>query len=152
MDVIGRTSLCCPGTHCRQGSWTRSGEDQPQWRRHRAQPPGRLLGAFIATKALYELQRIGGKYALVTMCIGGGQVLRRSSNASDPNAFVAAEPLLERGFAYDFLCRMSGSLPWAPIRARGAICIVVRYACVGHPQGQGGREYHLARFSLYAER
>jgi acetyl-CoA C-acetyltransferase len=30
-------------------------------------------GAFIATKALYELARIGGKYALVTMCIGGGQ-------------------------------------------------------------------------------
>ena len=30
-------------------------------------------GAFIATKALYELERIGGRYALVTMCIGGGQ-------------------------------------------------------------------------------
>ena len=30
-------------------------------------------GAFIATKALYELERIGGSYALVTMCIGGGQ-------------------------------------------------------------------------------
>jgi acetyl-CoA C-acetyltransferase len=30
-------------------------------------------GAFIATKALYELQRTNGKYALVTMCIGGGQ-------------------------------------------------------------------------------
>jgi acetyl-CoA C-acetyltransferase len=30
-------------------------------------------GAAIATKALYELQRIGGRYALVTMCIGGGQ-------------------------------------------------------------------------------
>ncbi|MEZ5478687.1 MAG: acetyl-CoA C-acyltransferase family protein [Thiolinea sp.] len=30
-------------------------------------------GAFIATKALYELQRINGRYALVTMCIGGGQ-------------------------------------------------------------------------------
>ena len=30
-------------------------------------------GAFIATKAVYELQRVGGKYALVTMCIGGGQ-------------------------------------------------------------------------------
>ena len=29
-------------------------------------------GAFIATKALYELQRIEGRYALVTMCIGGG--------------------------------------------------------------------------------
>ncbi len=30
-------------------------------------------GAIIATKALYELQRGGGRYALVTMCIGGGQ-------------------------------------------------------------------------------
>lgn len=30
-------------------------------------------GAVIATKALYELQRTGGRYALVTMCIGGGQ-------------------------------------------------------------------------------
>jgi acetyl-CoA C-acetyltransferase len=30
-------------------------------------------GAFIATKAVYELHRTGGKYALVTMCIGGGQ-------------------------------------------------------------------------------
>jgi len=30
-------------------------------------------GAFLATKALYELQRTGGRYALVTMCIGGGQ-------------------------------------------------------------------------------
>jgi acetyl-CoA C-acetyltransferase len=30
-------------------------------------------GAFIATKALYELQRINGRYALVTMCVGGGQ-------------------------------------------------------------------------------
>lgn len=30
-------------------------------------------GAFIATKAIHELHRTGGKYALVTMCIGGGQ-------------------------------------------------------------------------------
>lgn len=30
-------------------------------------------GAIITTKALYELERIGGRYALVTMCIGGGQ-------------------------------------------------------------------------------
>lgn len=30
-------------------------------------------GAIIATKAIHELQRVGGKYALVTMCIGGGQ-------------------------------------------------------------------------------
>lgn len=30
-------------------------------------------GAYIATKALHELQRTQGQYALVTMCIGGGQ-------------------------------------------------------------------------------
>jgi acetyl-CoA C-acetyltransferase len=30
-------------------------------------------GAIITTKALHELQRIQGRYALVTMCIGGGQ-------------------------------------------------------------------------------
>jgi acetyl-CoA C-acetyltransferase len=30
-------------------------------------------GAIISIKALYELRRIGGRYALATMCIGGGQ-------------------------------------------------------------------------------
>jgi acetyl-CoA C-acetyltransferase len=30
-------------------------------------------GAILTVKALYELERVGGKYALVTMCIGGGQ-------------------------------------------------------------------------------
>jgi acetyl-CoA C-acetyltransferase len=30
-------------------------------------------GAILAVKAIYELKRIGGRYALVTMCIGGGQ-------------------------------------------------------------------------------
>jgi len=30
-------------------------------------------GAVITIKALYELERIGGRYAVVTMCIGGGQ-------------------------------------------------------------------------------
>ena len=30
-------------------------------------------GAIITTKALHELERIQGRYALVTMCIGGGQ-------------------------------------------------------------------------------
>jgi len=30
-------------------------------------------GAIITLKALHELQRSGGRYALVTMCIGGGQ-------------------------------------------------------------------------------
>jgi acetyl-CoA C-acetyltransferase len=35
--------------------------------------PVGATGAIITVKALYELQRIGGRYALVTMCIGGGQ-------------------------------------------------------------------------------
>ena len=35
--------------------------------------PVGATGAIITTKALYELQRTGGRYALVTMCIGGGQ-------------------------------------------------------------------------------
>jgi acetyl-CoA C-acetyltransferase len=30
-------------------------------------------GSILTVKALYELQRIHGRYALVTMCIGGGQ-------------------------------------------------------------------------------
>ncbi|SPB14629.1 beta-ketothiolase [Caballeronia novacaledonica] len=30
-------------------------------------------GAVLVTKAIYELQRIAGRYALVTMCVGGGQ-------------------------------------------------------------------------------
>jgi len=30
-------------------------------------------GAIISIKALYELERIGGRYAVVSMCIGGGQ-------------------------------------------------------------------------------
>ncbi|MCW8944516.1 MAG: acetyl-CoA C-acyltransferase family protein [Sedimenticola sp.] len=30
-------------------------------------------GSIVTTKAIHELQRTGGRYALVTMCIGGGQ-------------------------------------------------------------------------------
>jgi len=35
--------------------------------------PVGATGAIITTKALYELARIKGRYALATMCIGGGQ-------------------------------------------------------------------------------
>ncbi len=35
--------------------------------------PVGATGAIITTKAIYELHRIQGRYALVTMCIGGGQ-------------------------------------------------------------------------------
>lgn len=35
--------------------------------------PVGATGAIITVKAMYELERIGGKRALITMCIGGGQ-------------------------------------------------------------------------------
>jgi acetyl-CoA C-acetyltransferase len=35
--------------------------------------PVGATGAIITTKAIYELHRTGGRYALITMCIGGGQ-------------------------------------------------------------------------------
>ena len=35
--------------------------------------PVGATGCILAVKALYELERTGGKTALVTMCIGGGQ-------------------------------------------------------------------------------
>jgi acetyl-CoA C-acetyltransferase len=35
--------------------------------------PVGATGTMLTIKAMYELKRIGGKYGLVTMCIGGGQ-------------------------------------------------------------------------------
>src|ERR1019366_3315343 len=35
--------------------------------------PVAATGAILTVKSLYELERTGGRYALVTMCIGGGQ-------------------------------------------------------------------------------
>ena len=35
--------------------------------------PVGATGAILATKAIYELQRVQGRYGLMTMCIGGGQ-------------------------------------------------------------------------------
>jgi acetyl-CoA C-acetyltransferase len=35
--------------------------------------PVGATGAILAVKAIHELHRIGGRYGLVTMCIGGGQ-------------------------------------------------------------------------------
>jgi acetyl-CoA C-acetyltransferase len=35
--------------------------------------PVGATGAIITVKAMYELERVKGRYALVTMCIGGGQ-------------------------------------------------------------------------------
>jgi acetyl-CoA C-acetyltransferase len=35
--------------------------------------PVGATGVILAVKAIYELKRIGGRYGLITMCIGGGQ-------------------------------------------------------------------------------
>ena len=35
--------------------------------------PVGATGTILTVKAIYELKRIGGRYALMTMCIGGGQ-------------------------------------------------------------------------------
>jgi acetyl-CoA C-acetyltransferase len=35
--------------------------------------PVGATGAILTVKAMYELKRTGGRYALITMCIGGGQ-------------------------------------------------------------------------------
>ena len=37
--------------------------------------PVGATGAILAVKSLYELRRTGGRYALATMCIGGGQAI-----------------------------------------------------------------------------
>jgi hypothetical protein len=54
---------------------TRYGPDEgkPQWLRDFPRHPIGATGAIITTKAIHELHRIKGRYALVTMCIGGGQ-------------------------------------------------------------------------------
>jgi len=47
--------------------------------------PVGATGAIITTKAIHELHRIGGRYALVTMCIGGqgiAAIFRRSEHRS----------------------------------------------------------------------
>ncbi len=43
-------------------------------------------GTIIALKALYELERIGGKKALITMCIGGGQGISLAIERIKPTA------------------------------------------------------------------
>ena len=35
--------------------------------------PVGATGTILTVKAMYELKRIEGRYALITMCIGGGQ-------------------------------------------------------------------------------
>ena len=41
--------------------------------RSRSGHPIGATGCILTIKAMYELQRTGGRYGLITMCIGGGQ-------------------------------------------------------------------------------
>ena len=50
-----------------------TGQDNPNGGGISLGHPIGATGAILTVKALYELQRTGGRYALVTMCIGGGQ-------------------------------------------------------------------------------
>ena len=58
----------------------------------------RIIDAILTVKALYELRRTGGRYSLLTMCIGGGQgvaaiiELRTDANPDGPVALVPCEP------------------------------------------------------------
>ena len=60
----------------RRGERPRVRHEENQSQRRRRSASGHPIGAtgcILTVKALYELQRTGGRYALVTMCIGGGQ-------------------------------------------------------------------------------
>lgn len=64
--------LCRSGhpLHPRSGHGPQEG--QPQRRRHGHGPSPGATGAILTIKAVSEMNRIGGKYCMVTMCIGGG--------------------------------------------------------------------------------
>lgn len=47
--------------------------------------PVGATGAIITVKALYELHRIGGRFGLITMCIGGGQGIALVIERLDPS-------------------------------------------------------------------
>jgi acetyl-CoA C-acetyltransferase len=56
--------------------------------------PVGATGAILTVKALYELERTGGRYGLITMCIGGGQgialVIERLSRQEGDSASASA--------------------------------------------------------------
>jgi acetyl-CoA C-acetyltransferase len=72
--VRGERGLRRPGAgrHPRARPARRSGPTRTA-AASRSGHPIAATGTILAVKALYELRRTGGRYALVTMCIGGGQ-------------------------------------------------------------------------------
>ena len=75
LDVIeSNEAFAAQALGVSQGTRARCGQGQSERRRGRARPSDRrdrLRSSPI--KAMYELQRTGGRYGLITMCIGGGQ-------------------------------------------------------------------------------
>ena len=55
-----------------EGARRRHGQGQRQRRRDRPGPSGRRHRGALITTALHELERTGGRTALITMCCGGG--------------------------------------------------------------------------------
>ena len=73
MDTIELNEAFClpgPGGHPHPGHGP--GQGQPLGRRHGPGPPLGATGAMLTCKALSYLERTGGRYGMVTMCIGGG--------------------------------------------------------------------------------
>jgi acetyl-CoA C-acetyltransferase len=73
MDVIEQRSLRRAGHRRGARAGARPGQDQPERRRHRAGPPHRLLGCLHRHQGAVRTAAHRRPYALVTMCIGGGQ-------------------------------------------------------------------------------
>ena len=73
MDVIElNEAFAAQVSPCIRGAGHGSRQGQPQRRRHGPGPPLGATGAVLSCKAISELRRTGGKYAMVTMCIAGG--------------------------------------------------------------------------------
>jgi acetyl-CoA acyltransferase len=58
---------------CALGPGRRRAACEPQWRRHRLGHPLGMSGARLVLTAALQLRRVGGRYALVHMCVGVGQ-------------------------------------------------------------------------------
>jgi acetyl-CoA C-acetyltransferase len=63
----------CTGLRRRTGTRLRSRHDQPEWIGDQSRPPDRRDRCNPDGQSNLRAQRSGGRYALITMCIGGGQ-------------------------------------------------------------------------------
>ena len=100
--------------------------------------PVGATGAILTVKALYELQRIGGRYALVTMCIGGGQgiaaIFERYSRDQCVNVANRCERRVEKR------SRRSGRPKRRTAGAFGDTC----YTAITRPIARSSRRHRTA--------